>query len=304
MRSWIRSAASALTGAALLALAACQGGKERAAAVADTAFRVAGFATPESVLHDPVADVYLVSNINGSPLEADDNGFISRLAPTGEVLALRWIDGAAPEVTLHAPKGMAIVGDTLYVTDITTVRLFQRNTGAPIREIPVAGTTFLNDLAAGPDGSLYLTDSGLRGGAQGFEPSGTDAVYRLGPGGVLDTLARGDTLGRPNGLAVMGTALWAVSFGSGELYQVSGGGKASEIKPPRGQLDGLEVVGDEVVFSSWEAQAVYRGPAGGPFTEVVTGVEAPADIGFDARRQRVLIPLFLANQVHIVPLTP
>ncbi|MCK5650134.1 MAG: B12-binding domain-containing protein, partial [Gemmatimonadetes bacterium] len=70
-----------------------------------------GFSVPESMLHDGVADVYLVSNINGSALEADGNGFISRVAPSGEVLELKWIDGETEGVTLNGPKGMAIVGD-------------------------------------------------------------------------------------------------------------------------------------------------------------------------------------------------
>src|SRR5687768_8785949 len=34
-----------------------------------------GFQTPESVLHDPSSDTYLVSNINGGPVDVDDNGF-------------------------------------------------------------------------------------------------------------------------------------------------------------------------------------------------------------------------------------
>ncbi|NIP81802.1 MAG: hypothetical protein GWM90_22320, partial [Gemmatimonadetes bacterium] len=55
----------------------------------------AGLQTPESVLHDDRADVYLVSNINGAPTERDDNGFISRVGPDGTVLELRWIDGEA-----------------------------------------------------------------------------------------------------------------------------------------------------------------------------------------------------------------
>src|SRR5262249_7581594 len=37
--------------------------------------KVDGFSTPESVLYDADGDVYLVSNINGKPAEADDNGF-------------------------------------------------------------------------------------------------------------------------------------------------------------------------------------------------------------------------------------
>src|SRR5439155_11692308 len=46
---------------------------------------VEGFLTPESVLHDPVQDIYFVSNINGSPTAKDNNGFISRVRPDGAV---------------------------------------------------------------------------------------------------------------------------------------------------------------------------------------------------------------------------
>src|SRR5689334_5070452 len=42
-----------------------------------------GFKTPESVLYDARADVYLVSNIDGSPLGVDDSAFISRVRPDG-----------------------------------------------------------------------------------------------------------------------------------------------------------------------------------------------------------------------------
>ena len=42
-----------------------------------------GLMTPEAVIHDPDQDVYLVSNINGSPLEVDDNGYIAKISPEG-----------------------------------------------------------------------------------------------------------------------------------------------------------------------------------------------------------------------------
>src|SRR5438046_2060001 len=41
--------------------------------------------TPESVLYDDAADVYLASNINGKATEADNNGYIMRLSPDGKV---------------------------------------------------------------------------------------------------------------------------------------------------------------------------------------------------------------------------
>jgi len=263
-----------------------------------------GFATPESVLHDPQSDLYFVSNINGSPLDADDNGFISVVAPVGKLAALKGIDGAADSVRLDAPKGMAVAGDLLYVTDITTIRRFDRRTGGPRGDFPVPGATFLNDIVAGLDGALYFTDSGLKSGANGFAPSGSDAVYRLTPAGKLDTLARGEELGHPNGIALSGDSVWVVSFGSGELYRVAGGKKTDVVKLPKGSLDGLVILNGEAFISSWEAEAVFRGPLAGPFEPILSKLPAPADIGHDSWRHRLLIPLFNNNEIRIVPLAP
>jgi len=262
----------------------------------------AGFMTPESVIHDPLTDRYLVSNINGSPLEADDNGFIALVADDGTVLNPKWIDGATDSVTLNAPKGMAVVGDYLYVADLTVLRRFDRRTGAPRGEFPIPGATFLNDVTAAEDGSVYFTDSGLRGGAAGFEPSGTDAVYRLTALGTIDTLARGDSLGHPNGIALAGDSVWVVGYGSGELYRVVGGARADVMKLPAGGLDGLVIAFGDFFVSSWDGEAVFRGRPGGTFAKFLHDLKAPADIGHDLWRNRLLIPLFNDNEIRIVPL--
>ncbi len=287
---------------AILLVACARGGEAPGAAESLTVANV-GFRTPESVLHDPHADVYLVANINGSPLATDDNGFISRLRPDGTVEALRWIDGRSPEVTLNAPKGMVIIGDTLFVADIDAVRLFTRETGAPLGARPVPGATFLNDLAAAPGGTLYVTDSGLRAGeGGGFAPSGTDAVYRFESDGTAVPLVRGDALGRPNGIVVDGHRIMLVTFGTGRvMLVVAESGQVSGLPaPPAGQLDGVVKIGDGIyLISSWEGRAVYRLGPGGQYTVAVSDVEAPADIGYDARRHRVLIPLFTTDRVEI-----
>lgn len=264
-----------------------------------------GFATPESVLHDTVADVYLVSNINGSPLEKDDNGFVSRVSPDGAVLDLKWIDGAREGVTLSAPKGMAIAGDTLYVTDIDTLRLFDRATGAPKGEIAIEGATFLNDLAFAPAGGVYLTDSGLKAGASGFEPSGSAAVYHVHADGKVEPLLKDASLPGPNGVAFDGERVLVVTFGANELFTIEGGAKKVLASLPKGGLDGLARLPDgRWAVSSWEGQAVYAGAANGPFTEMAGGLPAPADIGVDAGRGRLLVPKFTENAVLIQPIAP
>jgi hypothetical protein len=59
------------------------------------------------------------------------------------------------------PKGSAIVEGVLYVADITRLRTFNANTGKPEGDIALPGCTFANDVAAGPDGKVYVSDSGI-----------------------------------------------------------------------------------------------------------------------------------------------
>jgi outer membrane protein assembly factor BamB len=266
-----------------------------------------GLRTPESVLHDQVADRYLVTNVSGSSLAKDGNGFVSRLAPDGSLEALRWIDGAASDVTLHAPKGMAIRGDTLFIVDIDTIRLFNRVTGAPVGSWRVPGATSLNDIALASDGTVYVTDTGLRAGAAGLESSGTDAVYRFDASGTPEPLVSGTALGGPNGIVVDKGRIVVVTYRTGRVILIDAEtGQISGLPAPeRGQLDGIAVDADgSYLISSWEGRAVYRMQGGGLYVTAVTNVETPADIGIDRKRKRLLIPLLAANRLLIRPLAP
>lgn len=262
-----------------------------------------GFATPESVLYDSEDDVYYVSNINGQPLEADGNGYISRISAASHEMEQKWIDGTRDGIELDAPKGMALVGNELWVTDIDQIRRFDKSTGRLTGSIPIEGATFLNDLATGADGAAYVSDSGMRAGASGFEPTGTDAVYRISSGGEVESIASGSELGGPNGVHVSGGEIWAVTFGSNELYRLVDGKKMDVVTLPAGSLDGIATAADgDFLISSWEGEAVYKGPAAGPFTAVVEQITSPADIGVDSRRNLLLIPIFQEDRVEIRPL--
>jgi sugar lactone lactonase YvrE len=298
-------ALASLTGLALVAALGCQkqGPAPRATAAPAGPIVVKGLATPESVLLDPAADVYLVSNINGSPLDKDGNGFISRVSPDGTISQLKWIDGTAQGVTLNGPKGLAIVGDTLYVTDIDAVRMFDRTTGAPKGAVEIPGATFLNDLAPAPDGGVYLTDSGLKAAASGFEPSGSAAIYEVKADGSVRTLLKDPKLPGPNGIAVDGDRVLVAAFGSNELFTIEDGAEKVLAHLPKGSLDGLVKLPDgRWAVSSWEGQAVYAGPLEGPFETILSGVPGPADIGLDPKRSRLLVPSFLDSEVLIQPL--
>ncbi|WP_437537840.1 hypothetical protein WME79_19040 [Sorangium sp. So ce726] len=268
--------------------------------------RVGGFSTPESVLHDEERDVYLVSNIVGSPVEKDDRAFISRVSPDGEVLDLTWIDGASEGVTLSAPKGMAIAGGRLYVADIDTIRVFDASDGAPIEDIEVSGAGLLNDVAAMPDGSIVVSDSGVAIKDGAFASIGTDALVAVDPGGEVSRLIADPALPHPNGVACAEGEIWVAYLGAARVDALDASGLPQrEISLPAGTLDGLVRLDDgRLLVSSWDAGAVFEiDPAGDAAPRVSTlaaDLPSPADLGWDRARNRLLVPLFNDGEIVLL----
>ncbi len=260
-----------------------------------------GFSAPESALYDPIGDCYLVANIAGHPLEPDHDGFISRVSPEGRVTALRFVDGKSAPNGLSAPKGMGLVGRTLWVADIDRLRAYDADTGAARGEVPVAGASLLNDVTVGPDGTVYVTDTGIRRDGDGFAPSGTDAVYAVTPSREVRRIASGE-LGLPNGILWRDHRLELVTLGSGEWITLSEQGAIERRrKLAHGMLDGI-VEGEDhtLMVSSWDAASVFV-LRNGVQAEVRATGKAPADIGYDTRRRRLLVPLMTENRLLVVP---
>jgi len=257
-----------------------------------------GFAGPDRVLYDVERDRYLVSNVNGDPTSEDGNGFISVLSPDGEVSALRWIEGGQNGAQLDGPKGLAIASGTLYVADITRVRTFDADSGAPTGEIPIPGSTYLNGLSATPDGKVYLTDSGPPRGT--LDARGTEAIYLLEGGRA--TLVSDGSLGRPTSVSWTKSGLLITPFGANEVYRVDGQGKHERTQLPLGGLAGIVSVGGWLFVSSWQASGIYRGRLGGAFELVLDEQSSPTDLGYDSQRARLLVPHFATDRVDVFQL--
>ena len=280
-------------------------------AAGDSARRVGtieGFNTPESVKYDGDLDVYFVSNINGNPSNKDGNGWIARVKPDsagGTTTVDTLVRGGRGGATLNAPKGMAIVGDTLWVADIDAVRGFNKRTGAPTRTVNLASmqATFLNDIALDAAGNVYITDTGIRFAADGsMGKPGKQRIFRFTGAQRTTEAISGDSLGNPNGIAWdAGRNSFVVApFGSPSVMSWANGDSAMKpVASGPGQYDGIEVIGGgRILVSSWADSSVNI-IENGKLTRVISGVEAPADIGYDTKRNRVLIPLFNGNRVEI-----
>lgn len=263
-----------------------------------------GLRGPASVLHDDVSDVYLVSNVDGSPTARDGNGFISKLSPDGKKILLRWIEGGKRKVVLNAPKGMALRGNELFVADIDTVRVFDRRTGAPRGEIKIEGATFLDDVTLAPDGRVLVSDAGMKANAagDGLEESGTDAVYSVYRDERVTSvvLVAKKSLAGPTALLGTPDKTWGVMFRTGEVYSIGKGGTLEDVHMlPDGELEGIAGAGRELLVSSRAASAIFRGTPGGDWRIAVGDVKSPGDIDYDRKRKRVLVPLFTENEVRI-----
>ena len=296
---------------AFLFLAACSRGEKAADTTTvkpDTAptlvVSIPGFQTPESVRYDEDLDVFFVSNINGNPSMKDGNGFIARVRSDGTVDSMAFIQGGRGGVKLDAPKGLAISGDTLWVADIDAVRAFNRRSGEPIASVELKrmGATFLNDVVIGPDGSVYITDTGIRFDAKGgMTHPGKDRVYRI-TGRTPKVVVEADSLGGPNGIAWDGTKnrFVIVPFSSQWTYSwATDAIQPAALASGPGGYDGVEVLADgRIVVSSWADSSIHIFN-GESRRVLISGKAAPADFGIDTKRNRIAIPLFNDNAVEI-----
>ena len=274
----------------------------------ETARRVGvldGFYGPESVKYDADQDVWFISNMMGPGSEKDGNAWIDRVDAKEMKTAERFIESGRGGVTLDAPKGMALHGDTLWVTDLDKLRGFHRRTGAPLATIDLApqGAVLVNDVAVGPDGSLRITDTGIIMSAKGVLHPGGDKIFIIGPGRAISVAASGEQLGRPNGISwdAKGNRWIVVSFDPfhSEVYALGANDTSRTVLATgKGKFDGLEVLPDgRFIVTCWNDSSLH---VIGKDTDerVVKNLSWPADIGYDTKRNRVAIPQVMINRVE------
>lgn len=249
-------------------------------------WQVTGLDIPESVLevHQGGQDFFLVSVLKGDYYSKDGNGDIAKISKNGQLLDSAWASG------LNAPKGMAISGKFLYVSDIDEVAVIDLKSGAIVNLIPIPGSAFLNDVVANKHGDIFVSDTGA------------GKIYRI-RNGVPEIYI--DNVPSANGLAIEKDVL-LVGSGS-QLVRYNTASEATLItQMPFGLIDGIaEVKCDSYLVSVWEGQ-IYWVNSNGTKTLLLdsstTGIFT-ADFAYSKKRKLLVVPNFFSNTVSAYRVT-
>ncbi|PVH25756.1 SMP-30/gluconolactonase/LRE family protein [Sphingobacterium corticibacter] len=232
---------------------------------------------PESVLPHPAQSTLLVSLIDGGGSEKDGKGGVAVLHADGKMKDATWVSG------LHAPKGMAMHGNRLYIADITDVVVVDMANGKVLKKIPVAGATFLNDVTADAMGRVFVSDTREH------------KVYLIENDQASVYLEEANNA---NGVRVIGEALYVLA--GKELWKVDQAKNKTVItKDLEEGGDGLEPVGNgDFLVTCWPG-LIYYIKANGTVEKLldVRGKMNTADLGFDAKTKTLYIPTFNNNSV-------
>jgi hypothetical protein len=244
--------------------------------------------TPESVLIDRKRNVLYVSNVNLNPWGKDGNGFISKMDMQGNIAELKWIEG------LHAPKGMGILGNSLFIADIDVLVEADIETGKIINKIEFEGEPQLNDITVGQNGVVYVSGSN------------SQKIYALENGKVSEYF-QGEEGERFNGLFWEKDRMLLITSASSQFKEISHQSKeVNVIAENMGHGDAIAPVGDGgYLTTSWAGKIFYISADGE--TTILSDTEDlkenAADLDYSIENKILYVPTFFKNQVKAYKLS-
>lgn len=231
---------------------------------------------PESAVYDRVNQVIYVSSINGKYCTKDGNGFISKVAPDGTILNLKWVTG------LDSPQGVALCNNHLYVADVDQVVVINIKEGSIEQRFKAEDAQFLNDITADVNGDIYVSDCKA------------NRIYKLAGNSIQVWLESPQLLG-PNGLLCGRKTIMLLNMNEGKVYSVGKKTKVlTEFCSSIKNCDGIvrDGKGGYFVSGAWQGE-VYHLKADGQKSLILNlGNEkvVVADIEYIPEKQLLVIP--------------
>ena len=247
-----------------------------------------GFHVPESVLHAPKTGLIYVTNMECVPDEywTDDNkGYLTLMEGVHRVKTRRWIDSTSAS-RLHAPKGMCLLGDTLYFADNTRLMQVPLSGGTP--EVLASGFKQANDVAT--DGKNIWVSDTAAGKIFCVSPQGKKREIKA-PAGI-------------NGLTFFGDKLFGVSWDLHEVYELDPTGQAAPVSFGLAghfkNLDGIEVLDDGTfIVSDFMGDTVYTISPDRRAVHPLIKTPSPADMGLNRKAGLLYVPQFMKDKLSV-----
>jgi hypothetical protein len=238
--------------------------------------------TPECVLVDSRNKALYVACINGNPTLENKSSYIAKLDLNGKVTKLKFTDN------LNSTKGMGILGNKLYVTEMTQVAEIDLATGKILNRYPVQDAKFLNDIAIDSQkGVVYVTDS-------------NDSKIWALTNGKMSLVLEGAPLKGTNGLLFENNQL-LIGNGDGSLLSLNPATKQlSTVAKGMGGIDGIVALGNkQYMVTEWGGKIWHIRADGTPELKMDTSSQKinSADIGYDASAKLLFVPTFFHNTV-------
>ncbi|MDC0932984.1 ATP-binding protein [Arcobacteraceae bacterium] len=260
---------------------------------------IEGFSSPESTIVNN-QDVY-VSNVGTElkPTTKDKDGFISKLNLAGDIQKLHFIDG------LNAPKGMGIINNILYVSDVDTLRGFNLSTQKEVFNLVFKDVNFLNDITVKDSNTLFI---GASDTSAIYEVNIKNTTYKK----LLDfTVANG--LFYEDGIlyaAQLGSSTKSMFDGKGKLYRIDlkNNNKLTQLGNFEGVLDGVHKIGNKIYVSDWVAFKkagiirVYNLDTKQDSILKLEKFMAAADFWIDKKSNKLYLPEMIGGKITIIDL--
>jgi len=264
---------------------------------------VKGFGHPEAVVYDPAAKVFYVGDFGPDlkPADKAGKGKINKVSLDGKIIAAGFLPAAGQ--VLNKPKGMWVIGNRLWVSDIDSVWIFDLKTKEG-KKLELPGIQFANDVAVMKK-ALYVSDNR------------SDQVFRVEPADFLKsktapkiTVALTGKSISPNGIypAKDGSLLLAGSKSRDEprgIYSFVPGKEPKLLTEAIGQLDGLyEMKDGDLLATDWITGSLFAWSKAKGMQKLVTGIKGPADFAVvpNAKGLLVVVPDLVQGELRFVQL--
>lgn len=263
------------------------------------AFQIRGLKSPESIIVDPQTGIYYVANRDGGSNIRDNRASISKIGSDGLTINRHFIKAGRNGIFLHAPKGLAILGEELFVTDLDRLQRFDKESGRYLGAVDLSalGVKSLHGITQDGEGNIYVSDTL------------GNAIYKIAISRnyEISRVFVGPKLGQPKGLAFEEKfkRLIVAAPREGKLLAIQSNGTCLTLFQDR-QLrypDGVDIdrMGHLIVSSSREG-VVYHLKNYSTLEKLRDHIVTPASVSFDFKNNQVLVSSLKGNIVFTLPL--